>query len=59
MIGTVLNDYSSMADVMMRITEAYLNGEVVTDDLIGYEIKDKVIEIPYVKVTNDNIDQVR
>lgn len=59
MIGTVLNDYSSMADVMMRITEAYLNSEVVTDDLIGYEIKDKVIEIPYVKVTNDNIDQVR
>ena len=59
MIGTVLNDYKSTADVMMRIASAYINGEVVTDDLVGYPIKNQTIEVPYVKVTNENISKLR
>lgn len=59
MIGTVLNDYSSMADVMIRISEAYIKGNVVTSDLIGYQINNHTIEIPYVKVTNQNVNEVR
>ena len=59
MIGTVLNDYTAVADVMMRITEAYLNGEQITDDVLGYTTRDHVIDVPYVKVTNENISEVR
>lgn len=59
MIGTVFNDYSSTADVMIRITTAYLNGEVVTEELLGYPIENQTIYVPYVKVTNDNINNVR
>ena len=59
MIGTVFNDYKSTADVMIRIASAYINGEVVTDDLVGYPIKNQTIEIPYVKVTNENISKLR
>ena len=59
MIGTVLNDYTAVADVMMRITEAYLNGEQITDDLIGYQSRNHIVDVPYVKVTNENISEVR
>lgn len=59
MIGTVLNDYTAVADVMMRITEAYLNGEQITDDLIGYPSHNHIIDVPYVKVTNENIAEMR
>ena len=55
MIGTVLNDYNTVADVIVRISAAYLNGEVITEKLIGFPIKDHVIEVPYVQVTNKNI----
>ena len=59
MIGTVFNDYNSTADVMVRITTAYLNGEVITEDLLGYPIENQTVYIPYVKVTNDNIGSLR
>ena len=59
MIGTVFNDYGAVADVMMRITEAYLNGEQITDDILGYTTNGHVIDVPYVKVTNENLSEVR
>ena len=59
MIGTVLNDYTAVADVMMRITEAYLNGEQITDEVLGYTTHEHIIDVPYVKVTNENISEVR
>ena len=59
MIGTVFNDYGAVADVMMRITEAYLNGEHITDDILGYTTNGHVIDVPYVKVTNENLSEVR
>ena len=59
MIGTVFNDYNSTADVMVRITTAYLNGEVITEDLLGYPIENQTVYIPYVKVTNDNLGSLR
>lgn len=59
MIGTVLNDYTAVADVMIRITEAYLNGEQITDEVLGYTTREHIIDVPYVKVTNENISEVR
>lgn len=59
MIGTVFNDYNSTADVMIRITTAYLNGEEITQELLGYPIENNSILLPYVKVTNDNITKLR
>ena len=44
---------------MMRITEAYLNGEQITDDILGYTTNGHVIDVPYVKVTNENLSEVR
>lgn len=59
MIGTVFNDYNSTADVIMRITSAYLNGNEITDELVGYPIVNHTIDIPYFEVTNDNINNVK
>ena len=41
MIGTVFNDYNSTADVMVRIATAYLNGEVITEDLLGFRLSNR------------------
>lgn len=60
LIGTVLNDHSSTADVMLRIAKAYLDGQKIDEKLIGYPISEThVINIPYVKVTGQNISEIR
>lgn len=58
MTGTVLNDYNSTADVMMRIVKAYMDGVEITEELLGYPIKNCTIEIPYLQVSNYNLDKV-
>lgn len=59
MIGTVFNDYNSTADVIMRIAAAYLNGNEVTEELVGYPIVNHTVDVPYFEVTNDNISNVK
>lgn len=59
MLGTVLNDASSTGDVLIRIAVAYREGTEITANYLGYPIDNRIIEIPYVKVTNANIDSVR
>lgn len=59
MVGTVLNDYNSTADVMIRIAKAYMDGVTIDEDLIGYPIKNCTIEIPYMQITNDTLGKVR
>lgn len=60
LIGTVYNDHDSTADVMIRIAKAYLDGKEVTEKLIGYPVnEDHVINIPYIKVTGQNVSEIR
>lgn len=55
MTGTVLNDYKATADVMIRMAKAYIDGQPITEDLIGYPIKNCTIEIPYSPIYNFNL----
>lgn len=60
LIGTVYNDHGATADVMLRIAKAYLDGQPVTEKLIGCPVtEDHVINIPYVKVTGQNVSELR
>lgn len=60
LIGTVYNDYASTADVMLRIARAYLDKQPIDEKLVGYPISDAhVINIPYVKVTGQNVSELR
>lgn len=49
MIGTVLNDANAIADICVKIAHAYGEGKPVTEDLVGLPIRDRQIDVPYVK----------
>lgn len=51
MVGTVLNDSRSLAEICIKIAKAYCEDKPVTEDLIGLPIENRQIEIPYVKYT--------
>lgn len=51
MLGTVLNDAVSISEVCLKIAKAYSNEETITEDVVGYPIDNRQIEVPYVKYT--------
>lgn len=60
MIGTVLNDYKTTAKVLINMSDALINHNDISTDSLGIEIsaedlKTHSIEIPYQKVTKDNV----
>lgn len=60
LIGTVFNDHDSTADVMIRLARGYLEGKEINEKLIGFPIgDDHVINVPYVKVTGQNVAELK
>ena len=59
MAGTVLNNYSATADVLLRIVEGYLYGEQIDSDFLGYPVMNRTVEVPYVKVNTDTVYSLR
>ena len=60
MLGTVLNDPIGQGGTTARVAYLIMKGEPVNEQTVGYPIdREKFIWIPYVKVTLDNVDQIR
>ncbi len=49
MVGTVLNDSRSLAEICVKLAKAYCAHQPITEDLIGLPIDGHQIEVPYVK----------
>ena len=60
MLGTVLNDAENQGKATLNIAAAAARGETINKDTIGYELSDnKYVYIPYVKVTKDNLAEIK
>lgn len=56
MYGTVLNDDKNQAKAVLKLATNLANDKAA-DDNLGYTIQDKVIYVPYVGVSDDNLSQ--
>jgi len=60
LLGTVLNDAVGQGSTTAKIAYLMMKDEPITEETVGYPIdREKFIWIPYVKVTIDNVDEVR